>query len=290
MDHLECIRLLDGELFVNKHISVKPNSFSNQRIKYDFEVDSRSQRLAVAEWNRFHYDDGGVNGPQNQLENVRETNDRYVSPPRQLRRNRSPSTSRQSRSVNRTNSSSGSVPPIDRSRLNFNRSPSQGSLLNWYVNTTGVANESSSSSSPSPIKNSSSKRPCTDANNILNASEDGEISTDSSPNVLQAESTRSSSQINAPRSSGTHVDANKQHSVEANNNPKTPTENTLNQATNNNNNQIVLASSALAIPSIVPIGEHVVEWVSLRRDGTRIVAQRTFGCQTSPSLETLKLN
>jgi hypothetical protein len=103
MDHLECIRLLDGELFVDKHISVKPNTFSNQRMKYDFEVDSRSQRLAVAEWNRFHYDDGGVNGPQNQLENVRVTNDRYVSPPKQLSRDRSPSTSRQSRSVNRTN-------------------------------------------------------------------------------------------------------------------------------------------------------------------------------------------
>jgi hypothetical protein len=196
MDHLECLRLLDGELFVDKHISVKPN--------------------------RFHYDDGGVNGPQNQLENVRVTNDRYVSPPRQL-------------------------------------------LLNWYVITTGVANESSSSS-PSPIKNSSSKRPCTDANNILNASEDGELSTDSSSNVLQTKSTRSASQINAPRSSVTHVDAYKQHSVEANNNPVTPTENTLNQATNSNNNQIDLASSAHAIPSIVPIGEHVVEWVSLRRD------------------------
>ena len=47
-DHVKCIHLLDGELFIDKHISVKPNTFANIRMKYDFEVDSKSQRLAVA--------------------------------------------------------------------------------------------------------------------------------------------------------------------------------------------------------------------------------------------------
>ncbi len=51
-DLLKCIRLLDGEQFIEKHISVKPNTFLNQRMKYDFEVDSKSQRLAVSEWFR----------------------------------------------------------------------------------------------------------------------------------------------------------------------------------------------------------------------------------------------
>ena len=54
-----------------------------------------------------------------------------------------------------------------------------------------------------------------------------------------------------------------------------------------NNNQLVLVSSALAIPPVEPIGEHVVEWVSLSRGQAKIVARRTFVCQTSPSLETL---
>jgi hypothetical protein len=72
---LECIRLLDGELFIDKHISVKPNTLSNIRIKYDF-FDSRSQRFAVAEWIHSNYDDGGVNGPQNQFEHARVINPR----------------------------------------------------------------------------------------------------------------------------------------------------------------------------------------------------------------------
>jgi hypothetical protein len=205
VDHLECIRLLDGELFIDKHISVKPNTFSNIRIKYDFEVDSRSQRLAVAEWIRSNYDDGGVNGPQNQFEHARVINPRY-SPPRQLRRDRSPSTNRQSRSVYKPNSSSGSAPSIDRSRLSFDTPPHSSSLLQWYVNTTGGAKGSLSSAS-SPISNPSSKRPGTDAKNIINASEEGELSNDSFTPVLPTESTRSQSPIKKPPTSVTHVDA-----------------------------------------------------------------------------------
>ena len=55
-------------------------------------------------------------------------------------------------------------------------------------------------------------------------------------------------------------------------------------------NQLVLASTAIAIPSVEHIGEHVVEWGSLSRKPTKIISRRTFGCQTSPSLETLTLD
>jgi hypothetical protein len=204
-----------------------------------------------------------------------------------LRRDRSPSTNRQSRSVYKPNSSSGSAPSIDRSRLSFDTPPHSSSLLQWYVNTTGGAKGSLSSAS-SPISNPSSKRLCTDVytdKNIINASEESELSNDSFTPVFPTESTRSQSPIKKPHTSVTHVDA---VTAKLNNKSIEPTKNTLNAT--NKNNQLVLASSALAIPSVIPIGQHVVEWVSLKRDNTRIVAQRTFGCQTSPSLETLKLD
>ena len=131
MINLECIRLLDGELFVDKHISVKPYTFSNQRMRYDFEVDSR-QLLAVAVWTRLNHDDGGVNGPQNQIEAVRVANIRHISPLRQQLRYRSPSYSRSSRSISGGSSSSScSAPSIDRTRLNFNTSLRPSCLLNW---------------------------------------------------------------------------------------------------------------------------------------------------------------
>jgi hypothetical protein len=130
-----------------------------------------------------------------------------------------------------------------------------------------------------------SKRRCTDAHNILNASEDGELSNDGFSNVLPTTSNQTPAAKANPRSPLKHVDS---ASAEPNNNLVEPPVQTLNNAANNN--QIILASSDLAVPLIVPIGDHVEEWVSLRRSGTRIVSQRTFGCQTSPSLEALKLD
>ena len=302
VDHLECIHLLDGELFVDKHISVKPNTFSNNRMKYDFEVDSRIQRLAVAEWIRSNYDDGGVNGPQNQFEQVNVINPRYASPPRQHRRNRSPSNDRPSHPVGRSCSSSGSAPSIDRSRLSYNTPPQHGSLLPWYVNTTGSAKDLSASSSlSSPTKDRSPKRRCTQTKNILKTSEDGEISDDST------HVNNTSPNTNKPRSpnklvNGEHVDINNnllkiKPTVEPetapvgvvvvykrNNNNNSiltakPETAPVNE-TVGNNNQLVLASSALAIPPLEHVGEHVVEWVSISRGQTKIIARRTYGCQT----------
>jgi hypothetical protein len=80
-DHVECIRLLDGLRFADKYISVKPNTFCNDRFKYDFYVDSKPQRDAVAAWVRANYDDGQVNRPQNQFDEQYDRHHNYFNAP-----------------------------------------------------------------------------------------------------------------------------------------------------------------------------------------------------------------
>lgn len=186
-------------------------------------------------------------------------------------------------------------------------------MLNWFENFTGGADCSSSSSSS--IQGRSSKRPCTSINNIKTATEDNELIEDGFTNVRSNISIRTPSPLPItpnkhvePQISTTNVNINKNNAIAIQAvEPETAALNNAVIINNNNdivilavepaitpvnkvmenNNQLVLVSSALAIPPVEPIGEHVVEWVSLSRGQAKIVAGRTFVCQTSPSLETL---
>ena len=62
--HLTCIRELDGLLYGNKYIAVRPNSFSHVRYKDTFKVTrTYEHRIAVSKWITENYTDGNINRP-----------------------------------------------------------------------------------------------------------------------------------------------------------------------------------------------------------------------------------
>ena len=160
-DHIECIRLLDGQSFANKYIAVKPNTFSNERLKREFHVNSKSQRQAVAEWINCNYDDGGVNRPQFRFET---RNDRHHSP--------FTGGSTAYNTVNRnfngrsTSSTRSTRPTIDQNRLSFDTSTGRANILKWHENREGGAVPITSSDS-SPERDPPSKRPRLASNNVV---------------------------------------------------------------------------------------------------------------------------